>query len=324
MFKFVIDKKPIEKEIIFSDIYDVIVVGGGPAGANAALYAKRKGLDVLLITSKAGGQMVDTNLIENYLGETSITGENLNNNIINHLNSIDVPILYDDLVANVSKENYLFYLTLDSKKVLKSKTVIIATGASPRKLDIPGEKTLYGKGVTYCAICDGPFYKDKDIAVIGGGNAAIETALDLANIAKSVSIIELQKEFSADQILIDRLNQTKNINYYLNKRTLEFCGNNKLEKLRFTDNSTQKETSIDVEGVFIQVGSVPNSSLVNSLVKVNNHNEIIVDSEQRTTLEGLYAVGDVTNFPYKQIIIAASQGAIAALNANNYIKREDI
>lgn len=324
MFQFTIDKKPTNKAVNLLPLYDVVVVGSGPAGSNAAIYAKRKGLKILVITSSMGGQMVDTNLIENYLGTTTISGEKLYNKFIIHVQNHDIPILTDDLVVDIKNDDNVFSSTLRSGKVIKSKTIILATGARPRKLGIKGEDEFFGNGVTYCAICDGPFYKDKDVAVIGGGNAALETALDLAKTVKSVAVIQLKKDFSADQVLVDRLDEVSNITYYLNKGAVEFCGDKKLNRIRFKDKATKEETSINVSGVFIQIGSVPNINIIKELIQLNERGEIIVDIHQKTSLDGVFAAGDITNFPYKQIITAASQGAVAALSANAYLKRKEI
>lgn len=323
MFDFVLDKKPSNKPVKLLSLYDSIVIGAGPGGANAALYAKRKGLDVLLVTSKAGGQVLDTNLIENYLGMLGVTGEKLNNLFIEHLESIDIPILNNSTVEKISKDNDLFSITLDNGKTLRSKSIILATGAVPRKLGVQGEDKFYGHGVSYCAICDGPFYKNKDIAVIGGGNSALETVIDLAKIAKSVTVIQLENSFTADQVLVDQMRSLSNVSYSLNSSVKEFIGNSKLEKLKYINNSTNEEHIIDVSGTFIQIGIIPNSQFIKDLIKLNNYGQVITDIHQRTSVEGIYAVGDLTDFPYKQIVTAASQGAVAALSLNEFLNRKD-
>lgn len=323
VFDFVIDKKPSNKPVDLLSLYDTIVIGGGPGGANAALYAKRKGLDVLLVTSETGGQVLDTNLIENYLGMISVTGEKLNSLFIEHLDSINIPILNNTTVKNISKIDDLFNITLDSKKNLLSKSVILATGAIPRKLRVQGEDKFYGNGVSYCAICDGPFYKNKDVVVVGGGNSALETVIDLAKIVKSVKVIQLESSFTADQVLVDRVKTLSNVSYSLNSSVKEFIGNNKLERLKYINNLTNEEHIIEVSGAFIQIGIIPNSKFIKDLVKLNNYGQVITDIHQRTSLEGVYAVGDLTDFPYKQIITAASQGAVAALSLNDYLNRKD-
>lgn len=324
MFDFVIDKKPSKKPVNLLSLYDSIIIGAGPGGANAALYAKRKGLDILLVTSKTGGQVLDTNLIENYLGIINTSGEKLNNLFTEHLESVDVPILNNSTVKKIKKNDDLFTLTLDNGKTLRSKSIILATGAIPRKLGVQGEDKFYGYGVSYCAICDGPFYKNKDVAVIGGGNTALETAIDLAKIAKSVKIIQLESRFTADKVLVDQMESLSNVSYSLNSSVKEFIGNSKLEKLKYVNNLTNEEHVINVSGAFIQIGIIPNSQFLKDLVELNSYGQVITDIHQKTSLDGVYAVGDLTDFPYKQIITAASQGAVAALALNEYLNRKDM
>ncbi len=321
MFNFTIDKK--EKELNLLDFYDLIVIGAGPGGTNAALYAKRRGLNVLMIASFSNSQVLDTKLIENYLGYTSITGEDLNNAFIEHAKSVDVDFLNGSTVVEVSKNDDLFSVTLDDQKIIKSHSVILATGARPRKLNAKGEKELTGRGVSYCAICDGPFYRNKKVVVVGGGNSALETAIDMAKIAESVFIIQLEDNFTGDKVLVDQIEKLENISYTLSSSTNEFIGSELLEKIKYTNNKTKKEHIVEAEGVFIEIGVIPNNSLVKDLVETNRFGEVITDKHQKTSVEGLYAVGDLTDFPYKQIITAASQGAVAALSANEYINRKD-
>lgn len=321
MFNFTVDKK--KKELNLLDFYDLIVVGAGPGGANAALYAKRRGLNVLMIGSLRNSQVLDTKLIENYLGYTSITGEDLNNAFISHAESVDVDFLNGSSVETIAKDDDLFHVTLHDSKIIKSHAVVVATGASPRKLNAKGEKELTGRGISYCAICDGPFYKDRKVVVIGGGNSALETAIDMAKIAESVFIIQLEDNFTGDKVLVDQIDKLENVTYSLSSSTNEFIGDETLEKVIYTNNKTNEIHTIDADGVFIEIGVIPNNSLVKDLVETNRFGEVVTDIHQKTSVEGLYAVGDLTNFPYKQIVTAASQGAVAALSANEYINRKE-
>lgn len=324
MFDFVLDKKPNSENLKLLPLYDLIVIGAGPGGSNAALYAKRKGLDVLLVTKKLGGQMIDSNTIENYLGTLTITGINLNNKFIDHLNNINLPILDDTTVTKISKNNELFHIKLSNNSTLKAKTLIIATGTSPKKLNVEGESLFSGKGIAYCAICDGPLYKGKNVLVAGDKNPALEIAFDLAKIANSVTVVSFNKTFAGDKTLVDKLKSLGNVNFLLNTTIKEFIGKEKLESVSVFNNNTKIDTTLKIDGAFIHIGYNPNSDLAKDLVEINSKNEIVVNNLQETSLEGLYAVGDVTNSPYKQIIIAASQGATAALRANEYIKRKDV
>ncbi|NLN50359.1 MAG: FAD-dependent oxidoreductase [Acholeplasmataceae bacterium] len=324
MFDFVLDPQVKKQPIELLALYDVIIIGAGPGGLNAALYAKRKGLDILLITKTTGGQLLNTNLIDNYLGFNNISGEKLSHAFMEHIISLDVPLLDGVNVEKITKENNQFKLVLDDKQIIETKTVIIATGGNPRKLRAIGEEALIGKGVSYCAICDGPFYKDKDVLVVGGGNSALEAALDLAKIANSIMIVQLEESFTADKILIDQIIQTKNIRYSLNSEVKEIIGKDEtVEQVKYVNRATGEESFVAVDGVFIEIGVIPNNSLIKELVELNRFGEIIVDNDQMSSLSGMFAVGDVTDFPYKQIITAASQGAVAALSANNYINKKE-
>ena len=324
MFDFVLEKKPNNENLKLLSLYDLIVIGAGPGGSNAALYAKRKGLEVLLVTKNLGGQMTDSNTIENYLGTPSITGTKLNNSFIDHLNSLNLPILDNVTVTKITKNNQVFHIQLNDKSILKAKTVIIATGTSPKKLNVKGEDLFSGKGIAYCAICDGPLYKGKNVLVAGSKNPALEIAFDSAKIAKLVTVVSNEVNFAADQVLIEKLKSLNNVNFLLNTTIKEFIGNEKLETVSIYSNNTNNEDILKVDGAFIHVGYNPNSDIVKDLVDKNSKHEIIVNNLQETSLEGLFAVGDVTNSPYKQIIIAASQGATAALRANEYITRKDV
>jgi len=320
MFDFNIDTNILKnKKIDYNKLYDVVIIGGGPGALNAGLYAKRNNLSVLIISETSGGQLLNTNIIDNYLGYFNISGEKLNNNFENHLDYFDVKRLYNVSVNKLNKENNLFISELSNNQQIKSKTVILATGGNPRKLNIKGEKEFEGNGISYCVICDGAFYNNKDVLVVGGGNSALEAAIDLSNNAKSVHILQNLNNFTAEKTLVDKVLNNKKITYTFNANIIEFTGENALNKVIYKENDQLKMKYVD--GVFIQIGIIPNSKLVKDLVNLNKFNEVVTNNEQKTSLEGLYAIGDVTSFKYKQVIMAASQGAVAALNINEYLNK---
>lgn len=320
MFDFNLDKSLLNKNNInYSKLYDIVIIGGGPGASNAALYAKRNNLDVLIIRENSGGQLLNTNIIDNYLGYYNLSGEKLNQHFENHLDKFNIDRLNNILVKSITKENNIFRSKLSNNKTVNSKTIILATGGNPRKLNISSEEKFKNSGISYCVICDGAFYTNKHVTVIGGGNSALEAALDLSKNAKSVHILQNLSSFTAEKSLVDKVLNNNKITYTFNAITTEFKGNDKLNKIVYKVND--KEEEINTEGVFIQIGIIPNSSLVKDLVSLNNFNEVITNSNQETSLKGLYAIGDVTNFKYKQVITAVSQGAVAALNINEFLNK---
>lgn len=302
-------------------LYDFIALGGGPAGLNGALYAKRKGLLTAIVAQDLGGQMKNTAFVDNYLGFENIEAEALIRQFVDHVKSLDIPIISSVRVIAVTKSADEFLLTLDNGKTLRTKILLAAFGGSPKKLGIPGEDRLYGKGVSYCATCDAPFFKDKHVAVAGGGNSAVEAALDLAKWASKVSIVH-RSRFRADQTLLDKLFQVPNIEIHLETQITEILGQTAVESLRLSDKPTGTERLLKVDGLFVEIGNIPNVSLFKDLVRLNEAGEIIVNGAQETSLEGLYAAGDITNQPFRQIIIAAAEGAKAALWASNYLNKK--
>lgn len=313
----------LTKEAIQVDesiIYDHLVIGGGPAGLNSALYAKRKGLQVGIVAGSIGGQLVNTSMVDNYLGFNEISGEGLVEAYKKHVDSLEIPIAEYEQVASISKKNQLFYIETELGKTYRAKTVLLATGGKSRRLGVEGEERLAGRGVAYCAICDAPFYKGRDVIIAGGGNSAVEAAIDLAKIASSVTIVH-RSQFRADQILVDQLYNNDKITVYLETQIEEIQGDQFVTGVKVLDKKNQKELVIQTDGIFIEIGVVPNSQTFKDLVALNQSGEIIVDSNKRTSVEGLYAAGDVTDGPFNQIIIAASDGAIAALSASEYINQ---
>ena len=309
-------KTPFDKNLK----YDLLVIGSGPAGLNAALYGKRKGLKVGVIGKKSGGQVIDTTSVENYLGFEFKTGEDLVKEFKNHVASLNVPILGDAEVEGVLKTTEGFDVKLTSGEIIKSIAVIIATGSKPRQLGVKGESEFLGKGVAYCAICDGPLFEGLDVIVAGGGNSAVEAAIDLAKIANTVTLVH-RSQFRADQIVIDKLNTLENVKVMLQTEILEVKGQALMSGIVVKDKETGNESELTANGLFVEIGYLPNSTFLKGSVEFNSRDEIKVNAACETSVEGLFAAGDVTDIPYKQIIISAGEGAKAALTANDYINR---
>jgi alkyl hydroperoxide reductase subunit F len=306
-----------QKKLAFDGVFDFVSLGGGPAGYNAGLYAKRKGLRTLVIAPKKGGQLLNTSSVDNYLGTIELSGEALSERFMEHLEHTEVDVLSDLHVIKVEKKEH-FELTLEDGRVVKARTILIATGTNSRKLGVKGEAEFANAGVAYCAICDAPLYRNKNVIIAGGGNSAVEAAIDVAKIAKHVTIVH-RSAFRADQILLDKLQQATNVTIHLQTQILEIRGDDRMRNVLVLDKASNTERSIEADGLFIEIGNIPNSDLVKGLVETNDHGEVIVDAKQATSLEGAFAAGDVTDTPYKQIIIAAAQGATAALAANDYL-----
>lgn len=322
---------PVERNQLEQDmIYDLMVVGGGPAGLNAALYGKRKGLNVALITKSLGGQVKDTSSVENYLGTISASGEDLVIDFVKHLKELEVPILEGQMVVGYESVSDFHRLTLEYGAIYQSKTVLLALGSSPRKLGVIGEKELLGKGVAYCAICDGPLYKDKVVVIVGGGNSAVEAVLDLAKIASKVKLVH-RSQLRADQILINELNKNENIEVYLETVVEAIQGENKVGHVlvsrkqesvnSVSEDGAVEQLTIAADGVFIEIGYEPNLGIFKEFISLNLKGEILIDSHNQTNVRGIFAAGDVTDLPYKQIVIAAAEGAKAALSINEYINK---
>jgi NADH-dependent peroxiredoxin subunit F len=293
--------------------FDVVVVGGGPAGVSAAIYSVRKGLKTAILAERLGGQVQDTKGIENLVSVIYTEGPQLSENMYKHLMSYPVTLLDRRRVKTIDKNKKI---SLEGGETLQADSVIIATGAKWRELGVPGEKEYVGRGVAYCPHCDGPFYKGKKIAVIGGGNSGVEAAIDLAGIAGEVVVLEYNDGLKADQVLVDKLNSMQNTSVITNAKTHELIGDGKkIVALEYLDRKTDKKVRFDVDGVFIQIGLLPNSNSVKETVALSKFGEIIVDEKGRTNVPGIYGAGDVTTIPFKQIIIAMGEGAKAALTS---------
>jgi len=300
-------------------LQDVVVIGGGPAGVGAAIYSARKGLKVTLIADRIGGQVKDTMGIENLISVPKTTGPELSGALQAHLNDYEVTVKEHLRVTNVEQGD-IKSITLSSGEVIDSKTLIIATGAKWRELGIPGEKENIGNGVAYCPHCDGPFFKDKDVAVIGGGNSGIEAALDLAGIVKSVTVFEFMPELKADKVLVDQAEARNNITILRNVATKEIhAENGKVSTIEYQDRATEALHSLKLDGVFVQIGLVPNSKFLGDVVELTRFGEVVINEKCETSQPGIYACGDVTTVPYKQIVVAMGEGAKASLASFEYL-----
>lgn len=299
-------------------VYDTLIIGSGPAGLNAALYLKRKGLDIAIIGRQAGGQVADTSTVENYLGYSQISGMGLVEEFEKHVLELGVPMVRYYGVTKVEQNpDQSFSVSCEDGKIYQANSLVLATGAQKRKLGVPGEKEFYGRGVTYCAICDGPLYKGSDVIVAGGGNSAVEAAIDLSKTSTNVHIIHRSK-FRADQILLDQLAKIPNIKTSLETEIRSINGDMGVDSVTILDKKTGAESEVLTSGIFVEIGNLPNTELFKDFVALNPQGEIIVDEVGKTNVPGVYAAGDVTTVKYKQIIIAAAQGASAALALNDW------
>lgn len=297
---------------------DLLIIGGGPGAMSAGIYAARMKLGVMLVTERFGGHVIETDKIENYLGFKSLSGLELNRKFQEHLTSYKIRILEDIKVKKVYQKEKQVFAELDSGEKLKFKTAIIATGSKRKELGIQGEKEFFNKGVTYCAVCDGPIFQDKSVAVIGGGYSGTKSALYLSKIAKKVYLVELKNKLYSEEIVLDEIYKTKNIEVITNAQTNEIYGNDFVRGLRYLDLKTKREKEIKVEGVSIEIGLVPNSLICNLKKKKSGH--IKVDKDMRTSSNRIFAVGDVNDNGPEQIIVAVAQGCIAALKCREMIK----
>lgn len=296
--------------------YDLIVVGGGPAGSAAAIYSARKGLKVAMLAERIGGQVKETVGIENLISVPTTTGQELASNLMAHINDYPIDILEHRRVEKVVIDGKEKVLSVSGGEQFTAPALIVTTGASWRRLNVPGESEYIGRGVAFCPHCDGPFYKGKHVAVVGGGNSGIEAAIDLAGICSKVSIFEFHNELKADKILQEKAGSLPNVEIFLNAQTTEVVGNgSKVTGLLVKDRLTEKEHQVELDGIFVQIGLAPNSGIFKEVVETNRSGEIVIDSHCRTNVPGIYAAGDVSTVPFKQIIIAMGEGAKASLAA---------
>ncbi|MCM3077747.1 MULTISPECIES: alkyl hydroperoxide reductase subunit F [Brevibacillus] len=300
--------------------FDVLVVGGGPAGASAAIYAARKGIRTGIVAERFGGQIMDTMGIENFISVKYTEGPKLAASLEEHVKEYNVDVMNLQRAKRLEKKD-LIEIELENGAVLKSKTVILSTGARWRNVGVPGEAEFKNKGVAYCPHCDGPLFAGKHVAVIGGGNSGIEAAIDLAGIVKHVTVIEFNSELKADSVLQERLNSLPNVTVITNAQTTEITGTDKVNGISYMDRDTKEVHHVELQGVFVQIGLVPNTDWLGDTLERTRMGEIVVDKHGATSLPGVFAAGDCTDSPYKQIIISMGSGANAALGAFDYLIR---
>ncbi|MGO1626965.1 MAG: alkyl hydroperoxide reductase subunit F, partial [Halomonadaceae bacterium] len=306
--------------------FDTLMIGGGPAGASAAIYAARKGISTGIASERFGGQVVDTLGIENFISVSKTEGPKLVTALEEHVKDYDVDVMNLQRAVKLTpaeNEGGLHEVTFESGATLKSKTLVLATGARWREMNVPGEAEYRNKGVAYCPHCDGPLFKGKHVAVIGGGNSGVEAAIDLAGIVGHVTLFEFMGEMRADAVLQKKLQSLPNVDVVLNAQTTEVTGDgSRVNGLNYKDRTTDENHHVALDGIFVQIGLVPNTEwLKGSPVELSPHGEIVTDAKGMTSIPGIFAAGDVTTVPYKQIIIAMGEGANAALGAFDFIIR---
>ncbi len=310
------------------DAFDVLVVGGGPAGAAAAIYAARKGIRTGVAAERFGGQVLDTMAIENFISVNETEGPKLARALENHVREYDVDIMNlqrATALIPASSEGGLHEIKLENGGSLKAKTLILATGARWREMNVPGEQEYRGRGVAYCPHCDGPLFKGKRVAVIGGGNSGVEAAIDLAGIVAQVTLLEFDSQLRADAVLQKKLYSLPNVTVITSALTSEVLGDGqKVTGLTYKDRNSSEFHELELEGIFVQIGLLPNSDWLKGTVELTSRGEIIVDARGETSLPGIFAAGDVTTVPYKQIVIAIGEGAKASLSAFDHLIRSSV
>ncbi len=299
--------------------YEVVVVGGGPAAMSAAIYAVRKGLDVALVAKNLGGQITYTATVENYLGFMSVSGTELTEEFRNHLESYPVAESLGSEVFQVKKIDNGFIVITDDNRQFRTRSVIYCAGKEYRRLGVPGEDRLIGKGIGFCATCDAPLYREKRVAVAGGGNSAFTAARDLLGFASEVHLIHRRKDFKADEALVQEVQAAKNVKFHTPMIIRSFLGEEKLTGVRLESANGKERYDLNVDGVFLEIGLTPNTGPLKGLVDLNERGEVPVNRNQLTSVEGLFCAGDATDVEEKQISVAVGQGALAALSAHRYL-----
>ncbi|MBT4349600.1 thioredoxin-disulfide reductase [bacterium] len=299
-------------------IYDVIIIGAGPAGLTSAIYTTRRALKTLVISKDIGGQAAWTDIIENYPGFEEVGGLELMQKFQNQAKKSDTEFLMTE-VSSLTKDGDIFEVKTLNEKEFKAKAVILNFGLTPRNLEVPGEKQLIGKGVAYCATCDGPLYKGKDVVVVGGGNSALDAAEYLSNIANQVYLLHRRDTFRGEQVLIKEVKDAKNIEIIYNANTSEIKGENKVTALVYKTNDGETG-ELKVDGVFVEIGHIAKTTWLGELVEYTDRKEIIISRDCETKTPGLFAAGDVTDITYKQVVISAGEGAKAALQAARFLQ----
>jgi alkyl hydroperoxide reductase subunit F len=302
--------------------YDSLIIGGGPAGASAAIYSARKGIRTGVVAQRFGGQVADTVGIENFISVKETEGPKLVMALEQHVKEYEVDVMNLQTAKSLSKTGDEITITLENGAVLKSKTVILSTGARWREMNVPGEQEYRGKGVAYCPHCDGPLYKGKRVAVIGGGNSGVEAAIDLAGIVSHVTLVEFDTKLRADAVLQKKMHSMPNVTVITNALSKEVLGaDGKVTTLRYEDRTNNQIHDIALEGIFVQIGLLPNTDWLKGVIDLSPRGEVIIDQKGETSMPGVFAAGDCTTVPYKQIIIAMGEGAKASLSAFDYLIR---
>ncbi len=301
-------------------MYDLMIIGSGPAGMTAAVYAARKRLNTLLLSKDVGGQVNWTLGIENYMGYQFIEGPELIHKFEEQVKQFPLDVKIGEGVSSLSRINGGFEARTDSGETHRAKAAIVATGKRPRQLNVPGEERLKGRGVTYCAICDGPMFGGMKVAVIGGGNSALEAADDMVKVAEHIYLVSVTP-LTGDQVMIDKVEGADNLTMFLEHEVVEITGDKFVDGIRIRDLKSKRERDLEVSGVFVEIGLLPNSDLAKDIASLNRPGEIEVNCGSETGVSGLFAAGDVTSVPEKQIVVAAGEGAKAALQAHRYLQR---
>ena len=301
-------------------MYELVIIGAGPAGMTAAVYAARKRLNALLLSKDLGGQVLWTTGVENYMGYQFIEGPELMQKFEEQVKQFPVEQKIGQGIAALSRLDGGFEVRTDKDESYRAKAVIIATGKRPRQLNVPGEERLRARGVTYCAICDGPLFAGERVVVIGGGNSALEAADDMTKIAEHVYLVSLTP-LTGDQILVDKIKGASNLTILLEHEVMGIEGSSRVEGITIKDLKSGDEKKLDVGGIFVEIGLIPNSEFARDITKLNKSGEIEVNCSCETGIPGLFAAGDVTDVPEKQIVVAAGEGAKAALQAHRYLQR---
>ncbi|PRX27427.1 alkyl hydroperoxide reductase subunit F [Orenia metallireducens] len=300
-------------------VYEILIIGGGPAGLSAAIYCMRKGIETGLITEDIGGQLLYTIDIENYIGYRYIEGAQLVEKFRAQVEQFEIGFEQGSKVTAIDINDKIKKVSTAAGKTYQARALIIATGKVSRTLGIAGEEELTGRGVSYCATCDAPLYRGKKVIVVGGGNSGVEASIDLAKLAEQVTLIQDQDRLTADQILIDKLDKFNNVNILTEHELVEIKGEQLVNSVVIRDKKNNQQREMEINGVFVEIGLVPNTEFIDNKLELNPYNEIVIDCECKASVEGVFAAGDVTSVPFKQIIIAAGEGSKAALVAYDYI-----
>jgi len=303
-------------------MFDLIIIGGGPAGITAGIYAIRKRINTLIIVKSFAGQITRTFLIENYPGFSEISGVELLEKLKEHLDKFKANIKEGEKVIEIKQKNGIFEVKTSNRNNYLAKSVIVASGAEPKLLKVPGEKEFTGKGVSYCTICDAPFFKERDVAIIGSGNSGLGATLEMVKYAKKVYILEFSSELKGDKIIQEKVIENKKIEFIFSASVKKIKGDKFVKSLIYEDHNSKKKIELPVSGIFIQIGYTPIGDFAKNLVSFNEKKEIIINPQtNETKTPGLFAAGDVSSIPFKQMIIAAGEGAKAALSCYEYLKK---